>query len=154
MLEESLLKSNFIGKDGFIWWIGRVADPRVWKAENIVMSQKDSMGQRCKVRIIGYHPFTNELPENDLPWAQVMMDAVTGSGQGGMGDSLCLVGGETCLGFFLDGEEAQQPVIIGLLNRHNSVQNSISANELAQGKSSQMKPFTGGQEANQQKQRE
>ena len=145
MLEESLLKSNFIGKDGFIWWIGRVADPRVWKAENIVMSQKDSMGQRCKVRIIGYHPFTNELPENDLPWAQVMMDAVTGSGQGGMGDSLCLVGGETCLGFFLDGEEAQQPVIIGLLNRHNSVQNSISANELAQGGSSQMKPFTGGQ---------
>lgn len=145
MLEESLLKSNFIGKDGFIWWIGRVADPRVWKAENIVMSQKDSMGQRCKVRIIGYHPFTNELPENDLPWAQVMMDAVTGSGQGGMGDSLSLVGGETCLGFFLDGEEAQQPVIIGLLNRHNSVQNSITSSELSQGQSSQMKVFTGGQ---------
>lgn len=144
MLDESLLKSNFIGKDGFIWWIGRVADPRVWKKENIVMSQEESMGQRCKVRIIGYHPFTDELPEKDLPWAQVMMDAVTGSGQGGMGDTLTLVGGETALGFFLDGEEAQQPVIIGLLNRHNSVRNSISADELAQGQSSQMKPFTGG----------
>ena len=73
-----------------------------------------------------------------------MMDAVTGSGQGGMGDSLTLVGGETALGFFLDGEEAQQPVIIGLLNRHNSVRNSISANELTQGKSSRFRPFTGG----------
>ena len=73
-----------------------------------------------------------------------MMDAVTGSGQGGMGDSLTLVGGETALGFFLDGEEAQQPVIIGLLNRHNSVRNSISADELKQGESSRFKPFTGG----------
>ena len=144
MIDESLLKSNFIGKDGFIWWIGRVADPRVWKKENIVMSQEESMGQRCKVRIIGYHPFNDDLPEKDLPWAQVMMDAVTGSGQGGMGDSLTLVGGETALGFFLDGEEAQQPVIIGLLNRHNSVRNSISADELTQGKSSRFKPFTGG----------
>ena len=144
MIDESLLKSNFIGKDGFVWWIGRVADPRVWKKENIVMSQEQSMGQRCKVRIIGYHPFNDDLPEKDLPWAQVMMDAVTGGGQGGMGDSLTLVGGETALGFFLDGEEAQQPVIIGLLNRHNSVRNSISADELKQGESSRFKPFTGG----------
>ena len=144
MIDESLLKSNFIGKDGFVWWIGRVADPRVWKKENIIMSQEESMGQRCKVRIIGYHPFNDDLPEKDLPWAQVMMDAVTGSGQGGMGDSLTLVGGETALGFFLDGEEAQQPVIIGLLNRHNSVRNSISADELKQGESSRFRPFTGG----------
>lgn len=34
MIEESLLKSNFIGKDGFIWWIGQVADPAVWRNEN------------------------------------------------------------------------------------------------------------------------
>ena len=67
MIDESLLKSNFIGKDGFVWWIGRVADPRVWKKENIVMSQEESMGQRCKVRIIGYHPFNDDLPEKDLP---------------------------------------------------------------------------------------
>tara|TARA_B100000482_G_C12390960_1_gene213003 strand:- start:83 stop:208 length:126 start_codon:yes stop_codon:yes gene_type:complete len=25
MIEESLLKSNFVGRDGFIWWIGQVA---------------------------------------------------------------------------------------------------------------------------------
>jgi len=33
MIEESLLKSNFIGKDGFVWWIGQVADPKVWRTE-------------------------------------------------------------------------------------------------------------------------
>ena len=57
---------------------------------------------------------------------------------------LTLVGGESAVGFFLDGEEAQQPVIIGVLNRGNNVKNSISVAELQQG-SSQGKPFTGGQ---------
>ena len=28
-----------------------------------------------------------------------------------------LIGGETAVGFFLDGEEAQQPVIFGLLHK-------------------------------------
>ena len=34
MIDESLLKSNFLGKDGFIWWIGQVADPKVWRNED------------------------------------------------------------------------------------------------------------------------
>ena len=25
MLEDSILKSNFIGRDGFRWWMGQVA---------------------------------------------------------------------------------------------------------------------------------
>ena len=99
MIDESLLKSNFLGKDGFTWWIGRVADPGVWKKENIVMGQEGTMGQRVKVRIIGYHPFSAELPEADLPWAEVLMDPITGGGQGGMGDTMTMVGGETALGF-------------------------------------------------------
>ena len=141
MIDESLLKSNFLGKDGFVWWIGRVAHPKYWKRENLIMAQNSDLGQRCKVRIVGYHPFSNELPEQDLPWAQVMMDAVTGSGQGGLGDSLCLVGGETAVGFFMDGEEAQQPVIIGVLNRSNNVRKSLSDEEIIQGESSQFQPF-------------
>ena len=141
MIDESLLKSNFLGKDGFVWWIGRVAHPKYWKKENLIMAQNSDLGQRCKVRIVGYHPFSNELPEQDLPWAQVMMDAVTGSGQGGLGDSLCLVGGETAVGFFMDGEEAQQPVIIGVLNRSNNVRKSLSDEEVIQGGTSQFQPF-------------
>ena len=141
MIDETLLKSNFLGRDGFTWWIGKVADPKVWKAEHVIMSQKNSTGHRCKVRIIGYHPFSNELEENDLPWAQIMMDPVTGSGQGAMGDALTLQGGESCLGFFLDGEEAQQPVIMGLLGRPNGVKNSISPEELSSNKSSDFRNF-------------
>ena len=146
MIDDSLIKSNFAGKDGFQWFLGRVAYPEAWKKESVIMSQSGSLGQRCKVRIIGYHPFSGtELPEEDLPWAQIMLDPVTGSGQGGMGDTAALVGGETCVGFFLDGDEAQQPVIIGLLHRSNSVENKIEKEELASAKSSYGRPFTGAQ---------
>ena len=40
-----------------------------------------------------------------------------GDGTGGRGETMALVGGETAIGFFLDGEEAQQPVVMGLLHR-------------------------------------
>ena len=45
-----------------------------------------------------------------------------------------LVGGETAVGFFMDGEEAQQPVIFGLLHRQGNVPDSIKPQEAAVGK--------------------
>ena len=122
MIDESLLKSGVIGRDGFSWWIGRVAHSDYWKNINLATASKKSSDHRVKVRIIGYHPWDSTLKEDDLPWAHVMLDAVTGSGQGARGETLSLVGGETCIGFFLDGEEAQQPVIIGLLHRSADVE--------------------------------
>ena len=146
MITEQLLKSNFSGKDGFSWWIGRVAHPQYWKVENLASGHEGSAAHRVKVRIIGYHPWDDELHESDLPWATVLQDPVTGGGQGAMGDTLSLVGGETAVGFFLDGEEAQQPVIIGLLNRSQEVADSISEEEIFATGSSQfgvMTSYTG-----------
>ena len=143
MITEQLLKSNFSGKDGFSWWIGRVAHPQYWKLENLASGHEGSAAHRVKVRIIGYHPWDDELHESDLPWATVLQDPVTGGGQGAMGDTLSLVGGETAVGFFLDGEEAQQPVIIGLLNRSQEVADSISEEEIFATGSSQFGVMTG-----------
>lgn len=122
MIEESLLKSGIIGKDGFVWWIGRVAKRDTWFRENLGNAFSGEQGFRCKVRIIGYHPFDDKLKEEDLPWAQVMLDAA--SGNAANGSTMLLQGGETCVGFFLDGEDAQQPVIIGLLHRNANVKES------------------------------
>ena len=143
MITEQLLKSNFSGKDGFSWWIGRVAHPEYWKVENLASGHEGSAAHRVKVRIIGYHPWDDELHESDLPWATVLQDPVTGGGQGSMGDTLSLVGGETAVGFFLDGEDAQQPVIIGLLNRSQEVADSISEEEVFATGSSQFGVMTG-----------
>ena len=146
MFDQTLIKTDFVGKDGFIWWFGRVANKKVWKEDNLVMAATGNFAQRVKVRIVGYHPFNDSLPEEDLPWAQVMMDPMTGGGQGGMGDTLTLVGGETCIGFFLDGEEAQQPVIMGLIGRQENTANSISEPEFENNKSSGFRNSTGGNE--------
>ena len=143
MIQESLFKSGVVGRDGFTWWIGRVAHPKYWKdtEKSSLLSQKGNLAHRCKVRIVGYHPWDATLKEDDLPWAQVLLDATTGSGQGGMGDTMALAGGETCIGFFLDGEEAQQPVIMGLLHKHREIKASIRESEIFSEESSGFQPF-------------
>ena len=143
MFDQTLLKTDFVGRDGFIWWFGRIANRKYWRQDNVVMGATGNFAQRVKVRIVGYHPFNDELKEEDLPWATVMMDPMTGGGQGGMGDTLALVGGETCIGFFLDGEEAQQPVIMGLIGRQGKTVNSIGEDEVDRTGSNQFKNSTG-----------
>jgi hypothetical protein len=126
MIDESFIKSNFLGKDGFIWWVGQVADPKVWSNDKTrIDNGKDAWGYRCKVRIIGYHSFdSNELKDDDLPWAHILTSASDGApGQGGFGKLPLLVGGESVVGFFLDGEEAQQPVVMGCFHRSPAVVN-------------------------------
>ena len=81
---------------------------------------------RVKVRIIGYHPWdNNELPENELPWAEVLSNPQTGGGVATRGETMNLIGGETAVGFFMDGEEAQQPVIFGLLHKGGNVEPTV-----------------------------
>lgn len=143
MIEESLLKSNFVGKDGFIWWIGQVADPSVWRNDKTSLTNKkgetnkEGWGYRCKVRIVGYHSFSrNELSDEDLPWAHVLTSAADGApGQGAFGKVPLLVGGESVVGFFLDGDEAQQPVVMGCFHRSPAVVNVDNPNPF--------EPFTG-----------
>ena len=152
MIEASLLQSNFMGKDGFLWWIGQVAPASVWRDEKTLIDSgpnkkatKDndttgaSWAYRCKVRIIGYHPFDREvLKDEDLPWAHVMTTGAEGTYQGGVGQTLRLTGGEVAFGFFLDGEDAQQPVVIGCIHRNESVKNFASEDL-----KTQLRPFTG-----------
>lgn len=108
MLEQSLINPNFLGRDGFRWFIGVASDYRD--------CADDSGGYRCKVRIIGYHPGDEYLKDEDLPWAQVLVPLSMGSGVRGAGCSFSqLTGGSTVIGFFLDGDDGQQPIVIGSL---------------------------------------
>lgn len=91
---------NFIGQDGFVWWIGVVED----------INDPLTLG-RCKVRCFGYHPAksTNLVPTEDLPFALSIHPLNTPN----------LYGtprvGEWVFGFFLDALSAQEPAILGYL---------------------------------------
>ena len=83
MIQNLLLKSNFIGKDGFRWWIGQIPPAESWALQ--FNKRSDAWGNRVKVRIMGYHPQnTTELADEDLPWATVLLPTNHGSGKGGI----------------------------------------------------------------------
>ena len=110
-MESPNFKTNFIGKDGFVWWIGQIAPEENW-IENFGNNEK-AWGMRYKVRIMGYHPYSNaELPDKDLPWAQVLT-APGNSGSQNTAETVRLAQGDVVVGFFLDGHNAQVPMIMG-----------------------------------------
>lgn len=113
-MEQSLLKSNFIGRDGFLWWIGQVAPESAQKKQ----LDKEGWGNRRKVRIMGYHPSNEgDLSNDDLPWAQVLLSTSDGSGAGNYATSIKISPGDSVFGFFMDGDNAQLPVIIGVFGK-------------------------------------
>ena len=121
-LEESLLgNSQFLGRDGFRWWIGQVA-PR--EAQKDQTDEGKGWGSRYKVRIMGYHPFTDDLEDVDLPWAMCMLPTTSGSGAANYSTSTMLQQGDVVFGFFLDGDEGQVPCILGHFGQAGGVNNS------------------------------
>ena len=69
---------------------------------------------RVRVRIYAWHTENKSLvPTESLPWAQVVTPihnaAMSGIGYSATG----LVEGSTVVGFFLDGKNAQQPIVTG-----------------------------------------
>lgn len=96
---------GIFNKDGFNWWLGVVED----------RNDPEMMG-RCRVRIFGYHTENKEfLPTKDLPWA-VPIQPITSAAISGIGSSpLGPVEGTWVIGFFLDGNDNQQPAIFGTI---------------------------------------
>jgi len=97
--------SEFMGKNGFQWFVGVVED----------RADPKTLG-RLRVRCLGYHTEDLEkLKTSDLPWAHVM-NPITSATVSGLGQSpIGAVEGTWVVGFFQDGSEAQQPIIIGTL---------------------------------------
>jgi len=122
----ALFNPGFLG-GSFLWWIGQVADDSTWR-ENIREGKHKSSGDipgwgyRYKVRIIGLHDQGEGSIESDqLPWAQVMYPITSGGGQGAAYQSPSIRQGNFVFGFFLDGQDQQVPVIMGVLGANAQV---------------------------------
>lgn len=89
---------NFLGRDGFIWWIGVVED----------IEDPIKLG-RCRVRIFGYHPPLKEnlVPTDHLPWSTIIVSP-------NMSAKTPPKLGDWVIGFFLDSDTMQEPAVFGL----------------------------------------
>ena len=88
----------FMGKEGFIWWMGVVED----------RMDPEQLG-RVRVRCFGWHTDDKELiPTNALPWAHPIHP-------NNMPVAYTPKEGDWVIGFFADGTSAQHPIIFGVL---------------------------------------
>ena len=138
--------TNFAGRDGFHWWIGQVTDPKKGEWENSLEkkeaeNEEPVYSHRCRVRIVGYHGCGDELPDNKLPMAHVLLPSNV-STTGGRHESMQYQGGEVVVGFFLDGEDAQQPVIFGTLFKQSYTEDTLKNSEFNAKKQTCFQPFT------------
>lgn len=72
---------------------------------------------RIKIRIHGIHSDdVNDIPQKDLPWAQVMLPGDT-HGVSGLGTVPQILPGALVFGIFLDGQTSQLPMVLGSIPR-------------------------------------
>ena len=105
-----------------VWWIGKVTSPKDGKWEDTLEKNHMENGEeiyshRCRVRILGYHD-TDDLKDDELPLAHILLPSNTTT-VGGRSQTVQYQGGEIVIGFFFDGEEAQQPAIFATLHRQD-----------------------------------
>lgn len=141
-----LAKTHFLGRDGFTWWVGQVALLKNSTADKVQVQANESGAplyyDRVKVRIIGYHTANcEELVDEDLPWAHIMIPPGQSNGSLGNGGSHEYKGGETVIGFFIDGDDGQQPVILGSLYKHSGVPEETDPEKILSKKCASFKAF-------------
>ena len=123
----TLFNSGFLGSK-FLWWVGQIAPSENWRGNQESCRFKEpsdipGWGFRYKVRIIGLHPDNEaEIEDSQLPWAQVMYPVTAGGGQGGAFTTPNLRQGNFVFGFFLDGQDQQVPVIMGVLGNNSKTE--------------------------------
>lgn len=104
------MSTEHIGEEGFRWFIGVVED------------REDPLKQgRVRARAFSIHGTAVEIPTNAIPWATVLMPGYSSSYKQVGTSPTGLQLGSTVIGFFMDGNEAQLPIIIGIMPGNNDI---------------------------------
>lgn len=131
------MSTKYLGAEGFRWFVGVVAD----------IKDPQQLG-RVKVRVFGIHDNTNDISDDDLPWAQLLMSPTSAS-LSGVGYSPTGIAPDSyVVGFFADGMEAQFPIIMGTFHKMPDMDpNKSDVNTLARGTNKLEKQLTGPEPA-------
>ena len=96
-MEEKEESQKFAGKNGFTWFVGVIED----RQDPLKMG-------RCRVRCVGWHAENKMLlPTDALPWSMPMLPLNNNN-------PYPPKEGDMVFGFFADGENGQDPIIVGV----------------------------------------
>lgn len=105
------LSSLSMNYGNFVWWKGIIVDIDHPEDEKFDGPLKGKAG-RVRVRIFGYHDKDEEnIKDEDLPWAMVALPTTSAS-MSGEGETHGLLKGSWVIGFFLDGDSGQVPIVL------------------------------------------
>ena len=93
------INTNFYG-DNVRWFVGQVVDNDD--------SPTTVQLTRVKIRAVGIH---DNIPEDKLPWASVVLPTTEGGNGTGRGAAMDI--GAQVFGIFLDGTNSQYPLVLG-----------------------------------------
>ena len=135
-------RTDYLGRDGFSWWVGEVES-----------NEDPSKLGRVQVRILGWYTghkakqaYTKELPTEVLPWATVLLPTDKAQTKN-TGTTTELQPGAWVMGFFLDGDEAQMPVVMGAFRGFQVKEDPTKRTTAADGTAAdKLKTNTPGQE--------
>jgi hypothetical protein len=120
----SLTKSDKFGDDVKLW-IGQIVEDSTWndnETREKWTNQSDikGWGSRYKVRILSQHSESkNTVSDENLPMVDVMYPVTGGSGHGASFQSSNLRKGSFVIGFYRDGINRSEPIIIGTLGNND-----------------------------------
>ena len=125
------------------WWHGVIVDDKYWAgckeddvsnehskihfADSMSGVPKKGWGKRYKVAIVGRHYAVKGNPDEAdlLEMAEVVYPVTAGSGLGGTKQTAALKQGAHVIGFYADGKEGRNPVILGCFGVNEQNEPSI-----------------------------
>ena len=109
------------------WWLGQIVDETTWKGNEKhskfdYPDQIPGFGTRYKVRIFGRDSSSKDTPDDQLEMAEILYPVTGGSGHGGGFQSANLSQGTWVFGFYKDGVDATEPIIMGCLGNNDQTE--------------------------------
>jgi hypothetical protein len=130
-MTQSFFETESAHTNIMYWWHGVIVDDKFWsgcadsdisnehsklhQARKLEERPKKGWGKRYKVSIVGRHYAIKGKPEEAdlLEMAEVVYPVTAGTGLGGSKQTSALRQGSHVIGFYADGKEGRNPVILG-----------------------------------------
>ncbi len=127
--------NDYSGLNTLEWWMGQVVDEKNWAGnENDKIHKRDDIegwGKRYKVRIFGRDSKRKDTADDELEMAEVLFPVTAGSGHAGGGQTANIRQGAYVVGFYKDGVDATEPIIMGVFG--NNPQTRLEGKDPSEG---------------------